>query len=88
MAIKTQAILVLAVVLSACSASESSAPRAITPTDAEVEAYNARVTPDKRIVCRNEKPVGTYIPRRVCRLQGNIDETSNLHRSELRRVLQ
>ena len=59
----------------------------LTPTDAEVEQYNARVPPEERIVCRLEKPVGTYIAKRVCRLQVDVDATSNLHRQQLRRVL-
>ena len=59
----------------------------LTPTDAEVEQYNARVAPEKRIVCRLEKPVGTYISKRVCRLQADVDATSALHRQQLRRVL-
>jgi hypothetical protein len=58
-----------------------------TPTDAEVEQYNARVAPEDRIVCRQEKPVGTYIAKRVCRLQVDVDATSSLHRQQLRRVL-
>ena len=57
------------------------------PTDAEVEQYNARVAPKDRIVCRHEKPVGTYIAKRVCRLQVDVDATSSLHRQQLRRVL-
>ena len=59
----------------------------LTPTDAEVEQYNARVAPEDRIVCRQEKPVGTYIAKRVCRLQVDVDATSSLHRQQLRRVL-
>lgn len=59
----------------------------LTPTDAEVEQYNARVAPEDRIVCRLEKPVGTYIAKRVCRLQVDVDATSSLHRQQLRRVL-
>ena len=59
----------------------------LTPTDAEVEQYNARVAPEDRIVCRNEKPVGTFIAKRVCRLQVDVDATSSLHRQQLRRVL-
>ena len=58
-----------------------------TPTDAEVEQYNARVAPEDRILCRHEKPVGTYIAKRVCRLQVDVDATSSLHRQQLRRVL-
>lgn len=59
----------------------------LTPTDAEVEQYNARVAPEERIVCRLEKPVGTYIAKRVCRLQVDVDATSTLHRQQLRRGL-
>ena len=59
----------------------------LTPTDAEVEQYNAHVAPEDRIVCRLEKPVGTYIAKRVCRLQVDVDATSSLHRQQLRRVL-
>ena len=59
----------------------------LTPTDAEVEQYNSRVAPEDRIVCRHEKPVGTYIAKRVCRLQVDVDATSSLHRPQLRRVL-
>ena len=59
----------------------------LTPTDAEVEQYNARVAPEDRIVCRLEKPVGTYIAKRDCRLQVDVDATSSLHRQQLRRVL-
>ena len=61
--------------------------REATPTDAEVEQYNARVAPEERIVCRHENPVGTYIAKRVCRLQVDVDATSSLHRQQLRRVL-
>jgi hypothetical protein len=45
------------------------------------------VAPEERIVCRLEKPVGTYIAKRVCRLQVDVDATSTLHRQQLRRGL-
>jgi hypothetical protein len=46
------------------------------------------VSPEERIVCREEVPVGSFIPRRVCRLQAHMDSTSDEIRTELRRVLQ
>lgn len=78
---------VLALSLSACLGPPGSARTQQTPTDAEVEAYNARVDPEERIICRTETPVGSFIPRRVCRLQAQVDSTSNQTRTELRRVL-
>ena len=78
-------------VLLGCQSCTVSPPKGdsalLTPTDAEVEQYNARVAPEDRIVCRHEKPVGTYIAKRVCRLQVDVDATSSLHRQQLRRVL-
>lgn len=80
--------LLLPLALIACAsvpAGESAEQR--LPTDAEVEQYNASVSPDERIICRQEIPVGTNIPKRVCRLVQDIQETSQFHRDQLRRVL-
>lgn len=77
--------------LSSCAISEEEAAardsRNNYPTDAEVEQYNASVDPSEHIVCRNEKPVGSHIPIRVCRKVADLDETTRHHRSELRRAL-
>ncbi|MCG8412941.1 MAG: hypothetical protein MI746_01870 [Pseudomonadales bacterium] len=81
--------IVVLVTLTACAVSDSETPQVRrVPTDAEVEAYNARVAPEERIVCRREVPVGSHIPKRVCRLQAQMEDESTLQRSELRRVLQ
>ena len=55
--------------------------------NAEVEQFNASVTPEERIVCRDERPVGTNILHRVCRYVRDVEETSAFHRDQLRRVL-
>lgn len=57
------------------------------PTDAEVEQYNAKVTPEERIVCRNEVPVGTNIPQRRCYFVQELEEIGRFHRRQLRNVL-
>ena len=57
------------------------------PNDAEVAQYNASVEPEERIVCRDEIPVGSNVPRRVCRYIKDIETTSQFHRDQLRRVL-
>lgn len=80
--------IVLAAVLSACAINGERPPVRRVPTDAEVEAYNARVGPGEQIVCRREVPVGSHIPVRVCRLAAQMEDESALQRSELRRVLQ
>lgn len=81
-------LLCLLVFVTACANTADEEPRARPPTDAEVEAYNAQVPPDEQIICRREIPVGTFIPKRVCRLMVDVEDTSNLHRDQLRRVLQ
>ncbi len=81
--------IVFVAMLTACAASDGEKPPVRrVPTDAEVEAYNARVGPEEQIVCRREVPVGSHIPIRVCRLQAQMQDDSALQRSELRRVLQ
>lgn len=89
MALKTRILaLLMPLAFLACAAppaGETAARR--LPTDAEVEQYNASVAPEERIVCQQEIPVGTNIPKRVCRLVRDIQETSQFHREQLRRVL-
>ena len=72
--------------LSACAVEPGGYVRKL-PSDAEVAQYNASVEPDERIVCRRETPVGTNVPRRLCRYIRDIEDTSRLHREQLRRVL-
>jgi len=91
-ALKMVPMLALTLVLvSACvtepsdSQGAENSPR--LPTDAEVEQYNASVPPEEHIICRMEKPVGTNIPKRVCRYVRDVAETSDFHREQLRRVL-
>jgi hypothetical protein len=52
-----------------------------------VAQYNASVEPEERIVCRRETPVGSNVPRRVCRYVRDIEDTSRFHREQLKRVL-
>ena len=72
--------------LSACVAKPGGYVRKL-PTDAEVAQYNASVEPEERIVCRRETPVGTNVPRRMCRYIRDIEDTSRFHREQLKRVL-
>lgn len=79
--------LFLTIMLCACVAPDPNSPEPRQPTDAEVEQYNASVPPEERIVCRKEIPVGSNIPKRLCRLVKDVEETSTFHREQLRRVL-
>lgn len=77
----------IAALLTACSTTPATQPEQRLPTDAEVEQYNASVAPEERIICRIETPIGSNIPKRVCRLVVDIEETSTFHRDQLRRSL-
>lgn len=79
-------LLLTSLLPAACVAPDETAKSRL-PTDAEVEQYKALVPPEDHIVCRQEIPVGTNIPRRVCRLVRDIKETSTFHREQMRRVL-
>ena len=72
--------------VSACTTNPTGYVRTL-PTDAEVAQYNASVEPEERIVCRRETPVGSNVPRRVCRYVRDIEDTSRFHREQLKRVL-
>ena len=74
------------ILLSACSTNPAGYIRTL-PTDAEVAQYNASVEPEERIVCRRETPVGSNVPRRVCRYVRDIEDTSRFHREQLKRLL-
>ena len=78
--------IVLLLMTSCAVDGEGSNPNRL-PTDAEVEQYNASVAPSERIACRNERPVGSHIPVRVCFRVSDMRRVSDLHRDELRRVL-
>lgn len=81
------AVLVAVIILPACSqtGARSSSPR--LPTDAELEQYNAQVPPERQIVCRMETPVDSNIARRVCREVRDIEEASDFHQEQLRRII-
>ncbi len=80
------AILTGVSLVSACAAEPGGYVRKL-PNDAEVAQYNASVEPDERIVCRLETPIGTNVPRRLCRYIRDIEATSRFHREQLTRVL-
>lgn len=81
--------LFLTMLLTSCSSLTDDQPNTVrrAPTPAEVEQYNAMVPPEERIICRNEVPITSSIPRRVCRLARDVEETSTFHREQLRRAL-
>lgn len=80
-------LLSLPLLLFACVGPNPNASNSRPLTDAQVEQYNASVAPEERIVCRREIPVGTNIPKRLCRRVKDVEETSQFHRDQLRRAL-
>ncbi len=84
---KPLSLALVSALAAACAAEPGDSAPSRLPTDAEVEQYNALVPPEERIVCRRERQVTSTIPRRVCRLVVDVEETSIFHREQLRRVL-
>lgn len=82
---QTALLLGVALLLGACAMEPATPVR--MPTDAEVEQYNASVPPEERIVCRDEIPVGSNIPRRLCRRIADMEATSTFTRQELIRAI-
>lgn len=80
-------IMAISLMLVTCSAGPESQSFS-TPTDAELEQYNASVSPEDRIVCSKERPVGSRISQRVCRRVGDVELTSFLSQRTWRRIIQ
>lgn len=55
-------------------------------SDKEIEAYNSNPNNTNKIVCKTEKPVGSRIPKRVCRMQASMDKRSLEDKQELQRI--
>ena len=60
-------------------------------TEEQILKYNAKVEEDKRIVCRNEKPLGSNIAVRKCYTVAELkkreeNDKENLRRDQSKRV--
>lgn len=52
----------------------------------EIKAYNSDPNNTKKVVCKKEKPVGSNIPVRVCRMEGSIEDRSLKDQQKLRKI--
>ena len=55
-------------------------------TKEEVEAYNNDPNNIDKIVCVKETPIGTRVPKRVCRMQSSIDERARQDQRETQKI--
>ena len=53
-------------------------------TNDQIAAYNARVEESKRIICRNEKPLGSNISERKCYTVAQLKERQDRDKQMLR----
>ena len=56
-----------------CAAMQEQA-RLNSLTDEQVAEYNADPNNEDKIVCNEEKPIGSNIPKRTCTKQSDLDE--------------
>ena len=54
-------------------------------SEEQILKYNARVKEDKRIVCRNEKPLGSNIAERKCYTVAELKKREENDKEQLRR---
>tara|TARA_B100001939_G_scaffold272528_1_gene240302 strand:+ start:334 stop:627 length:294 start_codon:yes stop_codon:yes gene_type:complete len=60
-------------------------------SEEQISKYNAKVEEDKRIVCRNEKPLGSNIATRKCYTVAELkkreeNDKENLRRDQSKRI--
>lgn len=64
---KTSLLLILTILIAGCATpGKPKAQKAENLTKEQISQYNARVSEEKRIICRNEKPLGSNIAERKC----------------------
>jgi hypothetical protein len=52
----------------------------------EIEAYNNDPSNTDKIVCIKESPVGTRIPKKICRMQSTIDERTKKDQQSIQQI--
>lgn len=64
---KISLLLILTIFIASCATSvKPKVQKAENLTKEQISQYNARVSEEKRIICRNEKPLGSNIAERKC----------------------
>ena len=64
---KAPLLFIFTIVLASCATSDKpKAQKAENLSKEQISQYNARVSEEKRIICRNEKPLGSNIAERKC----------------------
>tara|TARA_B100000963_G_scaffold355689_1_gene374402 strand:- start:3135 stop:3431 length:297 start_codon:yes stop_codon:yes gene_type:complete len=68
------AFFISVIIISGCATSDQSLKRVYIDdfSDKEIEEYNSKVEENKRIICKNEKPLGTNIQKRICKTVAQI----------------
>jgi hypothetical protein len=52
----------------------------------EIETYNNDPNNTDKIVCIKESPVGTLIPKKICRMQSSIDERKRQDQQSIQKI--
>lgn len=69
---------------SAGCATNSNKTKAENLSNDQIAAYNARVEESKRIICRNEKPLGSNISERKCYTVSQLKQREQNDKERLR----
>ena len=78
----------LLAVTAACASSTASSATAATKSQSSGTAVTAEKTPheEAKLICEMERPVGSNIPKRVCRTQAEIDRERAAAQDKIREI--
>lgn len=79
-------LLIAGLAFSGCTSTIQGNNRLEGLTDEEIEAYNSDPSNTDKIVCTEEAPIGSRIPKRVCRKESAIDSRSRMDQQALEKI--
>ena len=78
----------VSVLLLASACATSTAPAGTAPVKAQSGAATGVAADDQKLICQMERPVGSNIPKRVCRTQAQIDRERESAQDKMREMQQ
>lgn len=81
---KNLCLLTFTVLVAANCATSSNKTKAENLSNEQIAAYNARVEESKRLICRNEKPLGSNISERKCYTVSQLKQREQNDKERLR----
>lgn len=76
------------ILLLASACATATAPAGTAPVKAQSGAAPGVAAEDQKLICQMERPLGSNIPKRVCRTQAQIDRERDSAQDKMREMQQ